>query len=178
MIRLGFQSNELKGVTWLGEDKETLKNIYSSEVDGHKGGGRNTYNICSTKFNSNALINIDNSKIFNIECNDKKVNVLVELEGLFYVFCLQNYKWYQADGKGDTTELKKKELSKNIKYVDIQTLKCNKGSCSRRRGSETCLYCEKVSGCKFCEIDIVNTPYKIFYGDHFCEIEDEENKVY
>ena len=178
MIRLGFQSNELKGVTWLGEDKETLKNIYSSDVSGHKMLIKNSYNICSTKFNSNALINECNSKIYNILCNDKKLNVIVDIEGLFYVFCLQNYKWCQVDRKGNTTELKKKELPNDIKYVKIKTVKCNKGSCSSRGGSKACLYCEKVSGCKYCEIDIVNTPYKIYFADHFCEIEDEENKVY
>lgn len=178
MIRLGFQSNELKGVTWLGEDKETLKNIYSSDVDGHKGGGRNTYNICSKKYKSDALINIGNSKIFNIRCNDKKLNVIVEIEGLFYVFYLQNNKWYQVDGKGDIIELKKKELPNDIKYVKMEGIKCIKDSCGRRRGSETCLYCEKVNGCTFCKIEIVNTPYRIYFADHFCEIEDEENRIY
>lgn len=178
MIRLGFQFNELKGVTWLGEDKETLKNIYSSDVEGHKGGGRNIYNVCSTKFNSDALINIDNSKIFNIRCNDKKLNVIVDIDGLFYVLYLPNGKWYLTDGEGTTKELKKKELPENIRYTKIWGVKCVKGSCNQRRGSDFCFYCEKVRGCKGSVIEIVNTPYKIYYGDGFCEIEDEENKVY
>lgn len=181
MVKLGFYSGKTKKVVWLGDNKDKLKDIFSEKTDINTSFVlEGTLNVYSKFIEADAFVNCESSIVYNIRCNDKSLIPIIEIDDSLYF--LRGQKWLMGNvgeldkGKVNATEISRKKLLNIVEYKSMKGIVCKKGKCNNRRGSVNCYYCDKVSGCELAILEINNSSYKIYYGDGFCEIEDESNK--